>query len=1433
MRWFIVFIGIFFTNAYVANAQIITTIAGNGIVGYCCDGGPATAGQFQYPIGITKNHSGHDIFVVDEVGQIRKIDSVGIITSIAGSHYSGAIHDGDGGSATASGLESPFKLAFDNSGNLFISQAAYTVRKINTLGIINCAAGRYDTCSACGVIDGEPATTAYLHDPATIATDDQGNLYISDERAKIYKVDTSGIITTFAGTGVGGFSGDGGPATDAEAGAISMVFDGVGNMFFSDEIHVRKIDAAGIISTIAGTGTSTFLSGEGGPATAAGLSALGISLDRLGNVFIADYYNSRIRKISPDGIITTVAGTGYQWGDYQYDGDGYNGDGIQATDAELNFPTDVYVDVAENIFIVDNQNYRIRKVNGISGDTAVCVGATLTLTDIAPGGVWSSSNSNATVSGGVVTGVAAGTSVITYYVALPNDTAFATINVKIDNVYPVAGTIAGAASVCQGSHTSLTDPYTYGVWSVSNGHASITGGVVTGVTGGMDTVMYSVTNACGTATTTKTLSVTPYTAGTITGDTGVCHSTNITLTDAVTGGSWSARNTKATITSGGIVTGVTVGTDTITYSVTNSCGTARAMQTISISPTPVAGLISGPDSACASYAYYCTDTVAGGYWSIGRDSISASGVYYPTTLGRDTIRYSVSNYCGTVSAIKPVVVQTYAIPSAIEGLSSVCLGSTITLTDGLSGGIWSVYNNRASVSGGVITTSTMGLDTIKYTVTNSCALSQVLKVISVDSTPVAGNISGASALCAGSSASLSESVAGGFWSTSGGYAAVSTSGTVTGVLGGVDTIRYTYTNACGSATVTHIVTINPYTAGNIAGSGVVCLGGITTLTDTTTGGMWTVTNDNATIVSGTGEVVASGHHTGKDTIKYSVTNMCGTAVTVRVISINPLPEPGTVTGTDSVCAGAAITLSDTVAGGVWSVTNSHSFITTAGVLHGYSGGTDTVRYEVTVNGCTSVTSFIARINPPPNAGILPVSPEVCVYAPFIMNDTIPGGLWSESSGAGTIVDGVYTGLHAGTDIVHYTVTNECGATTVSSIITIKPLPDAGVILGDWQLCRSGTLTLTATAPSGIWLTTNATAEVSAGVVMGVTAGVDTVCYLVSNSCGTDTASLRILVNDIPVCLISGDTIACTGKITTLYGSPSGGEWSELTGKTTVTGGHVQGLSEGRDTIIYRYANACGSDSTRIVVQVGPMPDAGYITGLDSICVGSSITLTDTTTMGAWVVANGLTTINNGVVTGMAEGMETVFYLISNNCGTDTARFGLYINSIPPKPTITGVDLVCTGRQPDTLHVSLPGGVWSTMSGNATVAANIVTGVGSGWDTVVYAITNICGANADSFIIFIPSVWQCDSILTTTPVAANNNPVLVFPNPNDGRFTIQLHAQADGSIISITDMPGRIIRNITTSATEIPVDLSDLTAGTYLVIVQSGTLVYWAKITVLK
>ncbi|HKE46612.1 MAG TPA: NHL repeat-containing protein [Rhodanobacteraceae bacterium] len=347
-----VLVAVLVQSISTVEAQTIDTIAGDGNVGFSGDGGQATDAEISEPVGAVVDAAGNFYFADSNNQRIRKVTG-GIITTFAGNGVAG--YAGDGGPATEAQLHSPAMIAVDGAGNLYIADTLNAaIRKVSTGGIITTFAG-----TGLGGFsgDGGPATSAQLFQPVGVAFDAAGDLYIGDGgNQRIRKVATDGTITTVAGNGTFGFAGDGGPATEAELrNPAGVAVDGAGNLFIADTQNerIRRVAPDGTIDTIAGNGTAGF-GGDGGPGTAAELSfPLDVGVDAAGDVFVADTLNNRIRKVTPDGTITTVAGNGQG---------GFSGDGGDPVDAEIASPNGVFSDRSATLYISDTANVRIRKV---------------------------------------------------------------------------------------------------------------------------------------------------------------------------------------------------------------------------------------------------------------------------------------------------------------------------------------------------------------------------------------------------------------------------------------------------------------------------------------------------------------------------------------------------------------------------------------------------------------------------------------------------------------------------------------------------------------------------------------------------------------------------------------------------------------------------------------------------------------------------------------------------------------------------------------------------------------------------------------------------------------------------------------------------------------------------------------------------------------
>jgi len=669
-------------------AQNIITFAGNGTTGFSGDGGMATAADMNSPYGIALDGAGN-VYIADGNNQrIRKVNASGVITTIAGNGTSG--FSGDGGAATAARLNYPSGVAVDAAGNIYIADASnQRIRKVNTSGIMSTIAGR-------GIMgfsgDGGAGTAAELDYPRGITVDGSGNVYFADQlNNRIRKISSTGIISTVAGDGTSGYSGDGGPATAAGLNSpAGVAIDNFGNLYIADESNqrVRMVSAStGFISTIAGTGAYGS-AGDGYPATMAEVYfPKSVAVDGIGNVYIADEMNNKIRKVDPTGMMSTFAGNGTG---------GYSGDGAPATAAELDEPWYVVSDAKGNVFVADNYNDRVRMigfynytphfVNGTATTVNTCentagisLDSTLAIIDSNFGQTETWTLISAPVNGTAVTAYntlstgsviyAAGVSYTpatgfsgtdSFQVQVSDGTATAIITVYvIVTPAPNAGSVEITGNICQGTTATLSSTATGGIWSVTNGAASISGTTLTGVAGGTDTVIYKVSNACGTAIASQVINVMNTVTPTITINTTattICSGTSTTFTSTITNGGttpayqWMVNGitagTGSSLTSSSLTTG-----DVVTCNLSSSaqCPTASTVtsggiaMTVNALVTPAVTIVASADTLCTSgsVSYNATTTYGGTTpvltWYVSGSAVGTGNSYAYTPANGDIV----------------------------------------------------------------------------------------------------------------------------------------------------------------------------------------------------------------------------------------------------------------------------------------------------------------------------------------------------------------------------------------------------------------------------------------------------------------------------------------------------------------------------------------------------------------------------------------------------------------------------------------------------------------------------------------------------------------------------------------------------------------------------------------------------------------------------
>ena len=528
----------------------------------------------------------------------------------------------------------------------------------------------------------------------------------------------------------------------------------------------------------------------------------------------------------------------------------------------------------------------------------------------------------------------------------------------------------------------------------------------------------------------------------------------------------------------------------------------------------------------------------------------------------------------------------------------------------------------------------------------------------------------------------------------------------------------------------------------ISGIMNVCKGFSTILTDSATGGTWTSLNNTIASIDTTGKV--TGITPGTSVIRYTSTAGC---INTSIVTVNPSPAP--ITGPSGVCVGFSITLSDTSSGGTWSSSNTSMATvgTSSGIINGVATGTPVITYAIP-DGCIATKIIIVGAN----AGNITGSASVCRGSSIILTDTVTGGTWSSSNAKATVIDSLVTGISAGIDTVMYTVIGFCGTNTAIKIITIDTFQNAGIISGPSSVCVGSSIMLTDNIAGGIWHS-NPRAIVIEGLVTGVTAGIDTIRYIITNTCGTDTTSKTITINPtLNAGNIIGESSVCVGAVDTLVDGAPGGAWSSSNVTATVLGGLVRGVTSGTDTIRYVVNNTCGTDTATKTITINPLPFAGIIMGLSSVCVGSAITLTDGVAGGIWSNSNTSAVTVNGIVTGITPSTDTIMYAVSNVCGIDTSSKIIIVDPLPDGGNITGPSSVCVGSSIALTNIVI-GGSWYNSNNTGTVSGGVIEGVSPGTDTIMYTVANECGIDTATEIVIVNSLPMVPEISTQAPSSA--------------------------------------------------------------------------------
>ena len=940
------------------------------------------------------------------------------------------------------------------------------------------------------------------------------------------------------------------------------------------------------------------------------------------------------------------------------------------------------------------------------GNSGVCVGSTINLTNLASGGVWTSSNPaiGSISASGALTGVSAGTITVSYTVTNSVTSCFSTATKIIQvKAVPTALILSPlATSICQGEAMNLqsSSAISY-LWS--NG-ATTSIIAVNSSTIGISNYSVTVTNGFGCSATSAPLTITVIAAPTVAAITGTgnfpsfCLGNTSNLSNTTANGIWSSSNTNILTVNplSGSANALTVGAATVSYYVANvpGClnpnpGTATASITVS---TPPAAFItsSGSTTFCQGGSVTLTAPSGAGYnylWSTGEttQSISAS------TSGSYTLTVTATGGCSVTSL--PTTVTVLPIPTATiypTGAINICAGSNVTLSTGSA--VSYAWSNGANTP--TISVNTAGNYSVTLTGTNGCTVTSAVSTVALTPVPIAViTANGPTNICDGGSVGLTVPTAGSYlWSNG------ATTQTITATSTGNYSV--TATNGVCSVTSTPVyVNFNPVPSSTITTSGptTFCQGGNVTLSAPTGNSYNYLWSNGATTQSIT--VSASG--------TYSVTvsnsfNCSSTSLPISVV-VNALPIASiTAAGSTTICSGTSLSLNAATASGyLWSTGATTQSINVS------VAGNYTVE-AISAEGCTAISSVIAlNVLPSPTAVITQASGTTfCQGGSVVINATPASSyLWSTNETTQSI-SATTTGVYS----VFVTAANGCTATSNSINVNVLAAPTAVIYPGtNVDICAGSTVTLsTGTAASYAWSNGANTPTITVG-----SAGTHTVTLTGSNGCTATSAVTTVIVNPIPVATITaaGSTNICSGTSVNLTAATAGSYlWS--TGETTQT---IAASLAGTYTVTVTTAG-CSATSSGTSINVNPAPTADVTAdGPTSFCQGASVGFTANSGNGyTYLWSSGETTASISTAT---SGNYTVTVSNQTGCSTTSEVNAVVVNPIPVA-TITagGSTTICSGSSVSLQASAGATYLWSngasTPSINASLAGNYTVTVTS-------------------------------------------------------------------------------------------------------------------------
>ncbi len=958
------------------------------------------------------------------------------------------------------------------------------------------------------------------------------------------------------------------------------------------------------------------------------------------------------------------------------------------------------------------------------GAPAICANLTTTLTSNQVGTWTANMPLIATVSGNVVTGVTSGLATFTFTNTLTGCQS-TTTNLTVN---PEPTVTMSTDSICIGSTSVLTPASGAGTWTstlTSVATVNSATGIITGVAAGITKLVYreSLSPNCVSDTLTLTVLAKPIT--TLTGSNPICIGGTTTFTP-ISGGTWNSTDaTIATITNGGLVTGVLSGTTTFLFTQSGTLCVSNPSTPITVQAKPTVGGVPATPR-CIGTTLTLTFSPAGGTWVSNNLAVAtvvaATGVV--TTVGPGTVNFTYTTGTGCSNTTSNLVVSPK--PTVSSALATICVGSSTTISPNpsLGTGTWTnLTPTRISRSGATVSGISAGEGRLLFTETATTCVSDTLK-ITVNPRPII-NLTGNDSICVGSTTTFTPA-SGGSWATANGsIATISVAGVVTGVAPGFTFFTYTQSSTGCISDPSAPITVVPTPTVSITGLNSICIGNTTTLSPTT-GGTWA--SSNASVATVTNAGVVTGVAPGFATFIFTDASLSCPSPATLPVTVNTKPIATIVDNTLCINQTTAVNPSS---GGAWlSSDNAVATVTNAGVVTAVAAGSVNFTYTATGSNCPSDPVSATVIGKPTTSYTGPTT--LCIGGTSSLSALPSGGTWASNNGtvASVTSGGAITALAAGAATFTYTNTDGC-LSDATTALTVEAPPTL-THPTPFRLCIGNTLTVNANT-TGTWTSSNtavATVHPTTGLVTAIAAGTASFSFVSTTSCPNSIPTL-LTVNAKPVITPPAITSICVGKTAT-YAPTSGGAWvSSNTSVASINNsGLAVGVSPGTTTFTFtQTSTGCPSDASGpLTVSAGPTIGAP---AAPQICIGATTTIAPNPVVaGTWASSDAtIATIHptTGVITGIKAGLATFTFTDGLGCKSQASSSVVVV----PKPTVTlaGPSNICiTGTTQFTANTT---GTWaSSNSAIATIhpTTGLVTGVSAG--TVTFQFTSTLGCAAD-------------------------------------------------------------------------------------------------------